>query len=210
MHTCLPEFHSLRAYIAECLTKDETGVILKEGASASIWTNYLFGVRTQHPNTNNFNGIIWTVGFEVVTAVVIKSTIFWDITPCSPLKVNRRAFTLVSCSAYSSILTMEAICSSETSVDFQRTTRRYIPEDSTLHNLECFKMLDRRGPGPAGPPTTARYPRWIGKDGFQWDLVITARRVAGPTDYRYELKLWICWIPTRQPKRSGAKTVRTP
>jgi hypothetical protein len=27
---------------------------------------------------------------------------------------------------------MEAICSSETSVDFQRTTRRYIPEDSTL------------------------------------------------------------------------------
>jgi hypothetical protein len=27
---------------------------------------------------------------------------------------------------------MEAICSSETSVDTQRTTRRYIPEDSTL------------------------------------------------------------------------------
>jgi hypothetical protein len=30
------------------------------------------------------------VGFEVRTAVVIKSTIFWDITPCSILKVNRR------------------------------------------------------------------------------------------------------------------------
>jgi hypothetical protein len=29
-------------------------------------------------------------GFEVLTAVVTKSTIFWDITPCSPLKVNRR------------------------------------------------------------------------------------------------------------------------
>jgi hypothetical protein len=42
------------------------------------------------------------------------------------------AFTLVSCSAYASTLNMEAICSSETSVDFQRTTRRYIPEDSTL------------------------------------------------------------------------------
>jgi hypothetical protein len=27
---------------------------------------------------------------------------------------------------------MEAICSSEMSVNFQRTTRRYIPEDSTL------------------------------------------------------------------------------
>jgi hypothetical protein len=30
------------------------------------------------------------IGFEVFTAVVIKSNIFWDITPCGPLKVNRR------------------------------------------------------------------------------------------------------------------------
>jgi hypothetical protein len=30
------------------------------------------------------------VGFEVFTAVVMKSIIFWDITPCSPLSVNRR------------------------------------------------------------------------------------------------------------------------
>jgi hypothetical protein len=30
------------------------------------------------------------VGFEVLTAAVIKSSIFWDITPCSPLKVNGR------------------------------------------------------------------------------------------------------------------------
>jgi hypothetical protein len=39
---------------------------------------------------------------------------------------------------------MEAICSSETSVDFQRTTRRYIPEDCTLHNRLCeiFKSYD--------------------------------------------------------------------
>jgi hypothetical protein len=26
---------------------------------------------------------------EVLTAVVLNNTIFWDITPCSPLKVNR-------------------------------------------------------------------------------------------------------------------------
>jgi hypothetical protein len=32
---------------------------------------------------------------------------------------------------------MEAICSSETSVDTQRTTRRYITEDGTLHNHPC-------------------------------------------------------------------------
>jgi hypothetical protein len=30
------------------------------------------------------------LGFEVLAAVVIKSSILWDITPCSPLKVNRR------------------------------------------------------------------------------------------------------------------------
>jgi hypothetical protein len=41
-------------------------------------------------------------------------------------------FTLASYSTYSLTLKMEAICSSETSVDFQRTTQRYIPEESTL------------------------------------------------------------------------------
>jgi hypothetical protein len=66
----------------------------------------------------------------VLTAVVMKSTVFWHITPCSPLKViwcfggtSRRAklclppdFTFVSCATYFSTLKMEAICSSETSV----------------------------------------------------------------------------------------------
>jgi hypothetical protein len=33
---------------------------------------------------------LWFVGSEVLTAVVMKSIIFWDITPCSQLKVNRR------------------------------------------------------------------------------------------------------------------------
>jgi hypothetical protein len=32
----------------------------------------------------------YTVRFEDLTAMVIKSTIFWDITPCSLFKVNRR------------------------------------------------------------------------------------------------------------------------
>jgi hypothetical protein len=30
------------------------------------------------------------VAFEVFTAVVMKSIIFWDMTPCSPLSCNRR------------------------------------------------------------------------------------------------------------------------
>jgi hypothetical protein len=36
-----------------------------------------------------------------------------------------------------SSLKKKAICFSETSVYFQRTTLRYIPEDSTLHNHRC-------------------------------------------------------------------------
>jgi hypothetical protein len=40
---------------------------------------------------------------------------------------------LASCSAYSSALKMEVICSSETSVHFYRTMQCYIPEDGTWY-----------------------------------------------------------------------------
>jgi hypothetical protein len=72
--------------------------------------------------------------------VVMKSSLFWGMSPCSPLKVNdiskekrllAACFTLVSCLAYYSTL-MYATCSSETSVDFQRTTRCCMPEDRAL------------------------------------------------------------------------------
>jgi hypothetical protein len=80
--------------------------------------------------------------YEILTAVNAKITVFWDITPFNTLRVNRRlgrtyslhlqgrkisrarkkvgfppAFTLVSCLTYFSILKMEAIRSSGTSVD---------------------------------------------------------------------------------------------
>jgi hypothetical protein len=92
--------------------------------------------------------------------VVMKTTVFWDTTPCSALKVNgsfggkyrfhlqgRRIssaryqreslspdFTIVSCFAYPPNLKMKTTCSSETSVDFQRTTRCYIAEASTFQS----------------------------------------------------------------------------
>jgi hypothetical protein len=44
----------------------------------------------------------------------------------------------------SSTLKMEAICSSETSVDTQRTTRPYIPEVDTLHNHHCENLKSFR------------------------------------------------------------------
>jgi hypothetical protein len=53
---------------------------------------------------------------------VLKNSIFWDITPCSPLKVSQH-FMLVSCVAYCSTLKMEGTCSSKTLVDFQQTTK---------------------------------------------------------------------------------------
>jgi hypothetical protein len=71
------------------------------------------------------------VGFYFLTAVVVKSSILWDIMPCSPLKANQRfggtcplrllnllatCFMLVSSLPYSSTLKIEAACSSETSV----------------------------------------------------------------------------------------------
>jgi hypothetical protein len=48
--------------------------------------------------------------------------------------------SLFYCLVYSSTLKMEAIYSSETSVDSQRTEGRYIPEDRTLHNYRCENL----------------------------------------------------------------------
>jgi hypothetical protein len=42
--------------------------------------------------------------------------------------------------AYPSTLKMETICSSETSVYCQRTTRRYISVDATVHNRRCENL----------------------------------------------------------------------
>jgi hypothetical protein len=47
----------------------------------------------------------------------MKIRVFWDVAPCSHVEVA---------------LMMEAVLTSETSVSFNMTTRRYIPEDSEL------------------------------------------------------------------------------
>jgi hypothetical protein len=68
------------------------------------------------------------VVFKVLIAVVVKSTIFWNMTPCSPSSVNRRFGGIYR-------LKMEAICSSVTSVDTQRTTLQgefYLPPACSL------------------------------------------------------------------------------
>jgi hypothetical protein len=54
------------------------------------------------------------------------------------------AFTVVSCSDYSSALKMEAKYSSEISIDFERTARHYNREGGTLRNHSCetFESYD--------------------------------------------------------------------
>jgi hypothetical protein len=122
----------------------------ERGWDALNWTHLCQDVDQWRSLVNT----VMIAGFEVLTAMVMTITIFWD----SPFKINWRlggiyrlniqgrisrakfqresrwqatSFTLVSYSAYLT-LKVEPICSSETSVDFQRTTLRYIQEDSTL------------------------------------------------------------------------------
>jgi hypothetical protein len=58
-------------------------------------------------------------GFEVLTEVVMKSSIFWDITPCSLLEVNRRlglSPARISMKQATNSLKMVATLSSRTSL----------------------------------------------------------------------------------------------
>jgi hypothetical protein len=66
----------------------------------------------------------------------MKSIIFWDMTPCNPLSVNR-CFGKTYRLHLEGRRNKEEIFSSETSVDTQRTSRWHIPEDDTFH----FKIV---------------------------------------------------------------------
>jgi hypothetical protein len=79
-----------------------------------------------------------------------KSSLFWNITPYSPLKVNRHFGG--TCRFHLQVRT-------ETSVDFQQTTRRYISEGITLHICGIhtyvhpfyYPFLCKRGKGSFSP-----------------------------------------------------------
>jgi hypothetical protein len=62
----------------------------------------------------------------------MNSSVVWEMKSCRSLLAAR--FMLAFSFTHSSILKMESKFSSEMSVDFQRTTRRYSPEEITLHN----------------------------------------------------------------------------
>jgi hypothetical protein len=107
-----------------------------------IWLRIVSSVRTLVDLVKNFVSRK-RQGIVLPTEQILESSVFWDITSFCLLKANRRfgriyllyetdlclppALTLAFCLAYSSILNMKAICSSETSVDFQQAALRYIP-----------------------------------------------------------------------------------
>jgi hypothetical protein len=57
------------------------------------------------------------VRFQVLMAASMKFRFFWDVVPCSHVEV---VFIIRA-------LMMEAVCTSEMSVNFNVTTWRYIP-----------------------------------------------------------------------------------
>jgi hypothetical protein len=92
---------------------------------------------------------------------VLKTSFLWNITPCSPLKVNRRfggtyrlhlqsrrisqARNQLGAGSIAFLFGLffypeDGDMFSETSVHFQETTRRYIPEETTLHNHRCENL----------------------------------------------------------------------
>jgi hypothetical protein len=94
----------------------------------------------------------YLLGHNAVQSVESEPTFRRNMLPPSAGSKNKprallaTSITLISFLAYSFTLKMEAACSSETSVDTQRTTRRYIPEDRTLHNhrYENLKSYKKR------------------------------------------------------------------
>jgi hypothetical protein len=82
----------------------------------------------------------------------------WEIEPyiATNIHVGLFIYLFIFCLACSWTLKMEAICSSETSVGTQLTTRRFIPEDLSLHNHRCENLKSYRRIVP--PELSAREP----------------------------------------------------
>jgi hypothetical protein len=58
----------------------------------------------------------------------MKMAVFWVVVPCSLVETDRRFRAMI----------MEAVSTSEMSVNFYKTARRNFPEDSHLHVSAVF------------------------------------------------------------------------
>jgi hypothetical protein len=112
------------------------------------------------------------------------------------VETQRQACHLLACWFFaefiSSTLKIKAMCSSEKSVETQRTTLRHIPEDDTLHYHSCenlksyllfFVVCERKDPefqlqAPCSPCTATRNGSCNYRKGFimissQWASTLT-------------------------------------
>jgi hypothetical protein len=71
----------------------------------------------------------YIVRCQVLTAASTKFSVFWDVLPCSQVDVDDVSEVRTACII---ALTMEAVRTSETSINICLTTWQYIPEDSKL------------------------------------------------------------------------------
>jgi hypothetical protein len=71
--------------------------------------------------------------FQVLTAMSMKVTVFWDVAPCSLVEVYQH-FRGACCLHHQDIITLmlEAVTTPETSVNFYQMTQCNILEDSHL------------------------------------------------------------------------------
>jgi hypothetical protein len=93
----------------------------------------------QHKQEENIDR---SVRYQVLTAASMKTTVCCDVAPCSLIEVYHRRLRGACCLHHQDLmiiaLIMEARSTSDTSVNFYQTTRRYTPEDGHLQGLNFF------------------------------------------------------------------------
>jgi hypothetical protein len=97
----------------------------KESGSWGVWI-----VRTHFQYRCTSKALLIYIGFEVLTMVVMKSSLFWDIALCSPLIDDCHGGTC--CLHLHGQRWSQKTCSYEMLVDCQ-TRQRYVLIDMTLH-----------------------------------------------------------------------------
>jgi hypothetical protein len=105
----------------------------KESWSWGVWI-----VRTQFLYRWTSKALLIYIGFEVLTMVVMKSSVFWHIALCSPLIVDWHGGTC--CLHLQGQRVSQKTCSYEMLVDCQ-TRQHYIPVDRTDLSLGCCYMF---------------------------------------------------------------------
>jgi hypothetical protein len=92
-----------------------------------------FSHEPRHNNPQDLSQVIW----EAKVQAHLDPSIFDHILE---LNAVSPAYLLVLAEIISSTLKMEAICSSETSVATEQTTRHHIPEDDTLFSVSIIRL----------------------------------------------------------------------